>query len=88
MDKEKYKVIRKRFEKFETIINLDGPDGNANNLIGLAIRIMRDSRMTEEEIAPIVKEMQSSDYKNLVMTFDNYFKSSVVLETTNEELLS
>ena len=81
-------MIRKRFEKFETIINLDGPDGNANNLIGLAIRIMRDSRMTEEEIAPIVEEMKSSDYKNLVMTFDNYFKSSVILETTNEELLT
>ena len=81
-------MIRKRVEKFETVVNLDGPDGNANNLIGLAIRIMRDSRMSEEEIAPIVKEMKSSDYKNLVMTFDNYFKSSVVLETTNEELLS
>ena len=81
-------MIRKRVEKSETIINLDGPDGNANNLIGLAIRIMRDSRMTEEEIAPIVEEMKSSDYKNLVMTFDNYFKSSVILETTNEELLS
>lgn len=81
-------MIRKRVEKFETVVNLDGPDGNANNLIGLAIRIMRDSRMSEEEIAPIVKEMQSGDYKNLVMTFDNYFKSSVVLETTNEELLS
>ena len=81
-------MIRKRVEKFETIINLDGPDGNALNLIGLAIRIMRDSRMTEEEISPIVKEMKSSDYKNLVMTFDNYFKGSVILETTNEELLS
>jgi hypothetical protein len=81
-------MIRKRFEKFETIINLDGPDGNANNLIGLAIRIMRDSRMSEEEIKEIVKELMSGDYKNLVMTFDNYFKSSVILETTNEELLS
>ena len=81
-------MIRKRVEKFETIINLDGPDGNVFNLIGLAVRIMRDSRMTEEEIAPIVEEMKSSDYKNLVMTFDNYFKGSVILETTNEELLS
>ena len=81
-------MIRKRVEKFETIINLDGPDGNALNLIGLAVRIMRDSRMTEEEIAPIVEEMKSSDYKNLVMTFDNYFQGSVILETTNEELLS
>ena len=81
-------MIRKRVEKFETVINLDGPDGNPFNLIGLAVRIMRDSRMTEEEISPIVEEMKSSDYKNLVMTFDNYFKGSVILETTNEELLS
>ena len=34
-------MIRKRVEKFETIVNLDGPDGNAFNLIGLAVRIMR-----------------------------------------------
>ena len=81
-------MIRKRVENSETIINLDGPDGNANNLIGLAIRICRDSRMSEEEIKPIVKEMMSGDYKNLVMTFDNYFKGSVILETTNTELLS
>ena len=81
-------MIRKRVERHETIINLDGPDGNAHNLIGLAIRIMRDSRMSEEEIGPIVKEMQSGDYKNLVMTFDNYFKGSIILETTNEELLT
>ena len=81
-------MIRKRVPKHETVINLDGPDGNAYNLIGLAIRIMRDSRMTEEEINPIIEEMKSGDYKNLVMTFDTYFKGSVILETTNEELLS
>ena len=81
-------MIRRRVEKFETVINLDGPDGNAYNLIGLAIRIMRDSRMTEEEINPIIEEMKSGDYKNLVMTFDTYFKGSVLLETTYEELLS
>ena len=81
-------MIRRRVEKFETVITLDGPGGNAYNLIGLAIRIMRDSRMTEEEINPIIEEMKSGDYKNLVMTFDTYFKGSVILETTNEELLS
>ena len=81
-------MIRKRVPKHETVINLDGPDGNAYNLIGLAIRIMRDSRMTEEEINPIIEEMKSGDYKNLVMTFDTYFRGSVILETTNEELLS
>jgi len=81
-------MIRKRFEIHETIINLDGPDGNAHNLIGLAIRIMRDSRMTEEEIGPIIKEMRSGDYKHLVTSFDDYFKGSIILETTNEDLLN
>ena len=47
------KMIRKRVPKTEIVIDLDGPDGNANNLMGLAIRFCRASRMVEEEIKPI-----------------------------------
>ena len=60
-------MIRKRVEKFETVVNLDGPDGNAFNLIGLAIRIMRDSRMTEEEI--IIRTWDGKKFKD-------YFKNN------------
>ena len=42
------------------------------------------------EITPdeLVAEMMSGDYVNAVKTFDKYFGSVVVLETSNEELLN
>ena len=80
-------MIRKRVPKHETVINLDGPDGNANHLIGVAIGFCRDSRMSEESLKSIIDEMKSVDYKNLITTFDKYFGGSIVLETTNTELL-
>ena len=35
----------------------------------------------------VLKEMQSSDYTNLVKTFDKYLGSYFTLETSNEDLL-
>ena len=80
-------MIRKRTTEFETIINLDGPEGNANCLLGTAVAFSRDLRMDDDEIRPILKEMKSGDYKHLVNTFDKHFGKYVVLETSNEELL-
>ena len=80
-------MIRKRVPQHETVINLDGPDGNANHLIGIAVVFGRDARMSEESLKSIVDEMKSGDYKNLITTFDKYFGGSIVLETTNTELL-
>ena len=80
-------MIRKRVPQHETVINLDGPDGNANNLIVIALVFGRDARMSEESLKSIVDEMRSGDYKNLITTFDKYFGGSIVLETTNSELL-
>ena len=81
-------MIRKRTTEFETIINLDGPEGNANCLLGTAVAFARDLRMDDDEIKPILSDMQSSDYKHLVSTFDKHFGKYCVLETSNEELLS
>ncbi len=81
-------MIRKRVPQHETVINLDGPDGNANHLIGIAVVFGRDARMSEESLKSIVDEMRSGDYKNLITTFDKYFGGSIVLETTNTELLA
>ena len=81
-------MIRKRVTKHETVINLDGPDGNANNLMGVAVSLARDMRMKDDKIKFIIKEMRSGDYKHLVATFEKCFGSFVVLETTNEELLT
>ena len=72
----------------KNIINLDGPDGNANVLLGLASRLCSDIGYASDEKDSILTKMRSGDYKNLIKTFEKYFGSFVVLETTNEELLS
>ena len=41
-------MIRKRIPKHETVIDLDGPEGNANNIIGTAVMLGRDHGYTEE----------------------------------------
>jgi len=78
-------MIRKNYSP--PIINLDGPDGNVFALMatakGLAFRFGLE--ITPDEL---VAEMMSGDYVNAVKTFDKYFGSVVVLETTNEELLN
>ena len=68
-------------------VDLKGPEGNAFSLIGLAQRLAKQLHYQPDERGKLTAEMMSGDYKNLVMTFDNYFKGSVILETTNEELL-
>ena len=78
-------MIRKRVEKFETIVNLDGPDGNAFQLMAYASRFAKDMGYVSDEA--ILNNMKSGDYTNLVRTFDKYFGEFVILETTNEELL-
>ena len=80
-------MIRKRVNEFKTIINLDGPNGNANHVIGLATMLGRDMRMRDDEIKPILKELMAGDYIHLLKTFENYFGVHVVMETDNEEYL-
>ena len=78
-------MIRKTKAKDEYVVNLDGPDGNAFALMGLAGSLATTLGLGGDKI---ITEMKSGDYKNLVKTFDEYFGSYVVLETTNEELLN
>ena len=80
-------MIRKRVNEFRTIINLDGPDGNANNLIGIATMLGRDMCMKEDELKPVIKELMAGDYIHLLKTFENHFGVHVVLETDNESYL-
>ena len=69
----------------EFVINLDGPDGNAFQLMAYASRFAKDMGYVSDEA--ILRNMKSGDYTNLVRTFDKYFGEFVILETTNEELL-
>lgn len=69
----------------EFYINLDGPQGNANVLMATAINLANQVGLDGDKI---IMEMRSGDYINLVKIFDKYFGKYVILETTNEELLS
>ena len=69
----------------EFYINLDGPQGNANVLMSTAINLANQAGLDGDKI---IMEMRSGDYINLVKIFDKYFGKYVILETTNEELLT
>lgn len=61
----------------EIVIDLSGPQGNAFALLGVARQLARDIGVDENLV---IDEMRSSDYENLVMTFDKYFGAFVILE--------
>ena len=74
----------------EFVVNLDGPKGNAFQLMGLVKGVawrygLPDGIMTFDDI---IEEMKSSDYTNLVKTIDKYFGEYVIFETANKELLN
>ena len=71
----------------KNIINLDGPDGNANVLLGLASRLCSDIGYASDEKDSILTKMRSGDYINLLGVFEEYFGEYIVQETDNEELL-
>ena len=73
----------------EFYINLDGVQGNANNLMAMAMYFANRFGLygRTPDIEDILDEMKSGDYTNLVRTFDKYLGEFVILETRDEELL-
>lgn len=71
-------IRTRRTKKNHTlIINLNGPEGNAFNLLATANRLAGPMGMDAEAI---LKEMQNGDYEHLVQTFDDHFGHYVILE--------
>ncbi len=66
-----------RFKPLE--IDLNGPDGNAFVLLGLAKTLGRRLGMDHDEIERIQDEMRLSTYELLILTFDKYFGEYVIL---------
>ena len=78
-------MIRKSTRASEIVIDLDGPNGNALYLMGVAKQYAHSMWM---KASPIMSEMcAGTDYYKLVKVFDKHFGHLVVLETSNEELL-
>ena len=57
-------------------INLNSPEGNAFNLLGIARKLCK---ATGKDFNSISKEMTSGDYDHLVEVFDNNFGDFVIL---------
>jgi hypothetical protein len=66
-------MIRKK----QPVIDLTGSDGNAFVLMGYAKRLARQIGI---EPQPIIEEMMSGDYENLLEVFDRNFGDFVILE--------
>ena len=54
-----------------TVIDLDGSQGNAFVLLGIAGQTMRKSGFDKKTQDSILNEMKSGDYINLLKTFEN-----------------
>lgn len=57
-------------------IDLSGPGGNAFALLGQAAKLCRQMKIDSD---PILEEMQSGDYDNLIAVFDRNFGDYVDL---------
>jgi len=70
---------RKELQRKSIEIDLNGPDGNAHVLLGLANQLGRKMGLTFDEIERIQDEMRLSTYELLLLTFDKYFGHVVTL---------
>tara|TARA_B110000971_G_C19763509_1_gene387555 strand:+ start:139 stop:354 length:216 start_codon:yes stop_codon:yes gene_type:complete len=57
-------------------IDLTGPQGNAFFLLGTASKLCKQLKI---DVTPILTDMQSGDYENLVKVFDTNFGDFVTL---------
>ena len=81
-------MIRKKKVTGTTIIDLDGPEGNAHNIIGTAVMLGRECGYDDKRLKLMVDAMKMDDYIHLLKTFNGHFGSFIVMETDNEDYIS
>ncbi|HCX22741.1 MAG TPA: hypothetical protein DHN29_12545 [Cytophagales bacterium] len=87
-------MIRETAPAYNTVIDLDGPMGNAFALLKVAESEAMGLGIDRDDIDAILDDMKSGDYKNLVKTLDEHLGANedypfgIIFETTNEELLN
>ena len=67
-------MIKKKQNNGKIEIDLTGPDGNAYYILGVAKNLCKQVGIPFE---PLMKEMTSGDYDNLIEVFDKKFGSVV-----------
>jgi hypothetical protein len=78
-------TIEKKPEAVENlVIDLDGPNGNAFYLLGVAKDLCKQTGL---DFTKIEKKMTKGDYINLIKEFERYFGPVVTLQTSNPDYL-
>lgn len=62
------------------IVDLNGPDGNAFVLLGMAKKFGRQLGWDSSKCQNLINEMMSGDYEDLLRVFDREFGTFVILE--------
>ena len=71
-------LTKDKFRK--RVIDLNGPEGNAFCLLGTAMSLCKQLKLSSEFTEIILDEMKSSDYEHLIKTFDKHFGKLIDLE--------
>ena len=61
------------------VIDRESPNGNAFNILGVAVQLMREKGYTTEDAEAVLEEMKSGDYDNLCSVFEQTFCDDVEL---------
>ena len=69
-------MIKKKVNSGKIEIDLTGPDGNAFYILGVAKNLCKQVGV---DFKPIMDEMMSGDYENLIEVFDKKFGSVVTM---------
>jgi len=77
-------TIQKKTQHTQALIDLDGPDGNAFALMGVAQQLCRQMDLNPDKV---LEEMKEGDYIDLVIAFDDIFGNVVNTTTGNEQLM-
>ena len=87
-------MIRETKPMPNTTVNLDGPNGNAFVLLGIAKGEMEGLGIDRDDIDAVLDDMKSGDYNHLLKTMDEHLGAKedhpfgIIFETTNEDLLN
>ena len=86
-------MIRETTPTLNTIIDLDGPMGNAFALLSVAESEAMGLGIDRDDIDAILDDMKSGDYNHLLKTLNEHLGANedypfrIIFETSNEELL-
>ena len=70
-------AILKKDKFKKRVIDLNGSEGNAFYLLGLASKLCKDIGLDD---TMVLNDMKSGDYEHLIKTFDNKFGMIIDLE--------